>query len=584
LRTILTPQQHAILQRERDILSALEAIAAQLDAPTEEREILTRTRAQLDAFFLLVVVGEFNSGKSAFVNALLGERFLDEGVTPTTSQIYTIVYGEQPKAEQIEPFVLRVHYPVDWLREINIVDTPGTNAIIQRHQEITESFIPRADMVLFVTSVDRPFSESERLFLQLVRGWGKKVVVVLNKIDILESEAELEEIIAFVREQAAAVLGTVPLIFPVSIKWAQQARFDANGERAETLMARSRFAELENYILRTLDEQQRLVLKLESPLGVVERLHQAYQAQVSARLKLLEEDFDTIEHVEAQLDAYANDMRHDFRFRMAKIDNILHQVRERGDEFFEEMVRLSRFFDLLNRARIQSEFEIKVIADAPQAIEREVDELIDWMVERNYRQWQEITDYLNRRAAQHRDRIIGKIGGDFEINRRQLLDSVGRAAREVVATYDQRAEARKQSEAIQTALAAMGAVEVSAVGLGAVLLAVLSRALDPLGVLAAGAVAIAGLFILPARRRAAKKTLESNILALRKQLDKALSATFEQELEQSIQDIREAISPYTRFVRVERERLLDIDAQLQTIATQLRQTRSEIHALRERNA
>ncbi|NOX62274.1 MAG: GTP-binding protein [Chloroflexi bacterium] len=584
MRTILTPQQHAILQRERDILSALEAIAAQLDAPTEEREILTRTRAQLDAFFLLVVVGEFNSGKSAFVNALLGERFLDEGVTPTTSQIYTIVYGEQPKAEQIEPFVLRVHYPVDWLREINIVDTPGTNAIIQRHQEITESFIPRADMVLFVTSVDRPFSESERLFLQLVRGWGKKVVVVLNKIDILESEAELEEIIAFVREQAAAVLGTVPLIFPVSIKWAQQARFDANGERAETLMARSRFAELENYILRTLDEQQRLVLKLESPLGVVERLHQAYQAQVSARLKLLEEDFDTIEHVEAQLDAYANDMRHDFRFRMAKIDNILHQVRERGDEFFEEMVRLSRFFDLLNRARIQSEFEIKVIADAPQAIEREVDELIDWMVERNYRQWQEITDYLNRRAAQHRDRIIGKIGGDFEINRRQLLDSVGRAAREVVATYDQRAEARKQSEAIQTALAAMGAVEVSAVGLGAVLLAVLSRALDPLGVLAAGAVAIAGLFILPARRRAAKKTLESNILALRKQLDKALSATFEQELEQSIQDIREAISPYTRFVRVERERLLDIDAQLQTIATQLRQTRSEIHALRERNA
>ena len=59
----------------------------------------------------------------------MGERFLDEGVTPTTSQVYVLGYGPQPAAEQIEPFLLRVSYPVPWLQEINIVDTPGTNAI-----------------------------------------------------------------------------------------------------------------------------------------------------------------------------------------------------------------------------------------------------------------------------------------------------------------------------------------------------------------------------------------------------------------------------------------------------------------------
>ncbi len=166
------------------------------------------------------------------------------------------------------------------------------------------------------------------------------------------------------------------------------------------------------------------------------------------------------------------------------------------------------------------------------------------------------------------------------MNRRQLLDSVGRAAREVVATYDHRGEARKHSESIQTALAATGAVEVGAVGLGAVLVALFSRALDPLGVIAAGVVAIAGLFILPARRRAAKNNLEENILALREQLDEALSAAFEQELAQSIQEIREAISPYTRFVRVEREQFRELERQLQEVAMQLRQVRSEIHALR----
>ncbi len=82
-------------------------------------------------------------------------------------------------------------YPVEWLRDINIVDTPGTNAVIRRHQEITEDFVPRADLVLFVTSADRPFSESERAFIERIREWGKKVVFVVNKIDILETPADI---------------------------------------------------------------------------------------------------------------------------------------------------------------------------------------------------------------------------------------------------------------------------------------------------------------------------------------------------------------------------------------------------------
>ena len=246
MKNILTPQQHDILNREREVFTALETIAARLDTPASEREVLGRTRQQLDEFFLLVVVGEFNSGKSAFINALLGQRFLDEGVTPTTSQIHVLGYGPQPAAEQAEPFLLRVSYPVDWLQEINIVDTPGTNAIIQRHQQITEAFVPRADMILFVTSADRPFSESERAFLELVRNWGKKVVVVINKIDILEDEAAVNQVVDFVRDQSAAVLGTIPRIFPVSVKLAQRGKDLAapgahDAAAAKALLGASRF-------------------------------------------------------------------------------------------------------------------------------------------------------------------------------------------------------------------------------------------------------------------------------------------------------------------------------------------------------
>ena len=60
----------------------------------EERSALERSIAQLDRLFLLVVIGEFNAGKSAFVNALAGARILEEGVTPTTTTLQILQFGE----------------------------------------------------------------------------------------------------------------------------------------------------------------------------------------------------------------------------------------------------------------------------------------------------------------------------------------------------------------------------------------------------------------------------------------------------------------------------------------------------------
>jgi GTPase Era involved in 16S rRNA processing len=85
--------------------------------------------------------------------------------------------------------------PVDWLKQISLVDTPGTNAVITEHQQITEHFVPRSDMVLFVTSCDRAFTESERLFLDRVREFKKKVIVIISKIDLLDGEEQLREVV-----------------------------------------------------------------------------------------------------------------------------------------------------------------------------------------------------------------------------------------------------------------------------------------------------------------------------------------------------------------------------------------------------
>ena len=167
-------------------------------------------------------------------------------------------------------------HPIEWLHDINIVDTPGTNAIIRRHQEITEEFVPRADLILFVTSADRPFSESERLFLHRIREWGKKIVFVVNKIDILETAADVDRIVAFVDTNGRELLGRRPVIFPISARLAQRAKETFDADERTRAWAGSRFERLEDYILHTLDERERLRLKLANPLGVAQLLTERY--------------------------------------------------------------------------------------------------------------------------------------------------------------------------------------------------------------------------------------------------------------------------------------------------------------------
>jgi hypothetical protein len=119
---------------------------------------------------------------------------LPEGVTPTTDRINLLRWGPEVSEHAREAYLLERTHPAELLRELNIVDTPGTNAVVRRHEELTRDFVPRSDLVLFVTSADRPFTESERQFLEQIRAWGKKIVLIINKADILATAGELEQV------------------------------------------------------------------------------------------------------------------------------------------------------------------------------------------------------------------------------------------------------------------------------------------------------------------------------------------------------------------------------------------------------
>jgi small GTP-binding protein len=549
LDPILSDEQRELLAGERELLAEVVAGLQRSDAPPEGLQALADSVQQLDELFLLVVVGEFNAGKSALINALLGQRVLAEGVTPTTSKIHHITWGEQLTRHPMGPAGERIVAPVESLRQLTVVDTPGTNALDRAHEALTTDYVPRADLVFFVTSADRPLSESERVFLESIRSWGKKVVMVINKIDILRSDGERAEVSAYVAGNAARLLGVEPEVFPVSALLAMEAG-SAEQRAASGLPA------VETFLHDTLDSGELLRLKLGNPLGVAAHLLAGTLAAVEARLGLLGDDIRAIANIERQTEAWAGDVRREFDLRLSDIDNSLHGMEQRGMEFFDETVRLARLPRLFDKTALKQRFESEVVADAPEGVERKVDSLIDWLVDSELGHWQNVVNHVNRRVTAHADRMVGEVGGRFETDRARLLETVGRAARDGMASYDRVAEAHRMAEDVQKAVTSTALLEVGAVGLGtAVALAASSTAADITGLTAAGLMAVLGLFVLPHRRRHAKADLKRKISALRTGLMTALTRHFEGEAERGRQRLEATIAPYTRFVRSESDRL-----------------------------
>jgi small GTP-binding protein len=548
---VLSEQADQQLTSARRLLGELQVLLASVPATAADAATLAESVRQLDELFLLVVVGEFNAGKSAFINALVGQTLLDEGVTPTTAQLHLIRHGAANSTEVLASGIRVITAPVDFLRDIHIVDTPGTNAIIREHERLTTEFVPRADFVLFVTSADRPFTETERAFLDAIRAWGKKVVVVLNKIDILERPGELEQVMGFVGEAAERVLGTRPRIFPVSARLAGRAK---RGEPA--LWSASRFDALELFLRESLDEESRFRLKLSSPLGVGDVLARRYLGVSDERLALLANDTSTLDDIDRQLAQYRADLARGFELRMSAVEKVLLEMETRGHQYFDDTLRLARVFDLMNRSRVQREFEQHVVADAPQQIERRVSDIIDWLVDQDYRQWQAVSERLSARQREHGDRILGGADiGSFHEDRSRLLDSVGREAQRVVEGYDRRREAEAIANDARTAVAATAAVGAGALGLGALVsVAATTAAADITGFVMAGVMAALGFLIIPAKRRKARAEIRAKVSSLTDALRRALGSEFERAQERSARRFADAMGPYTRFVRAERER------------------------------
>jgi small GTP-binding protein len=266
------PKRATASERKAAIRQVMERVAEVAEAaglPSTARDIReTRLPKLSEERFSIVVLGEFNHGKSTFINALLGEPLLPVGITPTTAVLVHVKHGDAVKAEAVHENGKRVALDVgklaQWLTvegeaarkpdkdgpiafveithpaailkdSITIVDTPGVNDINEQRAEITYGYVPRADAAIFLLDAGQILTASERQFLEerILRSSRDRLVFVVTKADILEP-AELEEAVAFARKHLAGIVAD-PMVFPVSAKRALAG--DAEHGRLEPLLA-----------------------------------------------------------------------------------------------------------------------------------------------------------------------------------------------------------------------------------------------------------------------------------------------------------------------------------------------------------
>ncbi|XP_062085862.1 probable transmembrane GTPase FZO-like, chloroplastic isoform X2 [Humulus lupulus] len=348
----LEEREKQFIERERSVLlKAIDVIwkAAPL---MEEVSLLSDAVSQIDEPFLLAIVGEFNSGKSTVINALLGRRYLKDGVVPTTNEITFLRYfkldsGEEQRCERHPDGQFICYLPAPILKGMNIVDTPGTNVILQRQQRLTEEFVPRADLLLFVISADRPLTESEVSFLRYIQQWKKKVVFVLNKSDLYRNADELEEAMSFIKENTQKLLNAEDVtIYPVSARSALEAKLlkspDLEKEYEELALSdshwkNSAFNDLEKYLYSFLDGStstgmERMKLKLGTPIAIAERLISSCEALVRQDCRYAKQDLASINDIISSVKDYAMKMEGESiswrRKALASIDKAKLRVME----------------------------------------------------------------------------------------------------------------------------------------------------------------------------------------------------------------------------------------------------------------
>ncbi len=532
-----------LLATERRLLDRLVALASTVEPRGPDEENARMLRAHVEERFLLVVVGEVKAGKSSFLNALLGRDVCAVGPTPLTDRIHVLQGGATPAERQVEEFLVERDVDVDLLRDVSVVDTPGTNSILREHSTLTERFVPRADLVLFLTSVDRPYSESENHFLSLIADrWRKKVVFLLTKIDGRET-ADVAEVVAWIRRSVLQHHGFEPVVLPISTKLERQGQDGGLGAVRE-------------FVRTTLAAGEKMRLKLESPARSAQALLESLRGALDERATTLDRDYRAVQDLERQVEQAALDLRERSHRFLTEMNELFVACEGRAEEFFDRHARLKALAFGKGEGPLRDRFEREVLAELAAKYRDASQRATDWLTREEIALYERSTQFVQERLR-HLDqsRALPSEPARFEYRRDQLFAGIAERFGTESLALDLPGESRRFLEAAETGMKQQLALTGGAVVVGAGSLALLTKLSslwwNAAGLLLALGLGLTGLAVLPAVRRRAVRQFRSRLQALREQVQAGYLRAIGDEIEGARDRLRRAWEPFLLFHRSE---------------------------------
>ncbi len=588
LETKLATDYEIIRRREYELINHLLDVLPKVDNLGEER--LGQVRDALfhaDHPFLVVLVGPFSSGKSSIINALLGEPdLLQIGVVPTTDRISILRWGEQPQRMSSGGEADTVFYPAPLLEKVSLVDTPGLESVFQKHEETTRKFLHRADVVLMVMMATQAMTASNLEYLQTLKEFGKKVILVINQADLLSGE-EAESVREYVLEQSQSRLGYRPEVWMVSARQGMAAR--ANGQLDRAAWNASGLNKLEEYVDNQLGDVARLRQKLQTPLQIIQNVNQAALNVVRTNQAALDHYQSIADNVEQQLSAQKRELEKTVRDINAEISDKFGAAAMRGSEAIQDTFRfgnalrsiwggLLELVGLSGLLRRDGNSYTKVAFERRKAFEpitelpTVADKLAPRLEGKDIQDIDDLVKYARREIdalpAPIRTKVIGDIKPPLQYDRvalqevRPTLEGLEEEARQV--------ETGRIEQSLRNAMLYLAVWEVLLVIFGVVLLTsggslwpdnsnapvILLIILLGLGVM--------GLLYMPLRGRFLETAYTSRMLKLQGRYIDALGKAADKQMDYSMRARRDAIAPLTRL----------IEAQTQIQTDQLRSLQS----------
>jgi small GTP-binding protein len=501
---------------------------------------------------LFVVVGEVKAGKSSLLNALFGQEFAKVDVLPATDRVYIFRHGEEDKAVETSPQLTERYLPIPFLRDFNVVDTPGTNTMVAEHQTITEGFVPRADIVLFVFSVVNPWSQSAWELLNFVqKKWLKNVIFVLQQADLREN-SEIEIIHRHLQDTALQKLGFAPPVFPVSARKALLAR--TTGVDKEQLWRESGFGPLEEQINRMVTESGVRVLKLQSTARTSGVILQELADEIHGSVETIIRDEKHLGRVHNFLEARKETTLRQVAGFLRGVEQACRECARQGTRLLEEKLSFWRTWRLVwSREQWQHEFQTDVEAKLRQTVEPQVENAVQ-LLETDLRSlWPQLQDAIEAHFASEGKHRVRKTVPDFARQRRELLQSIELTLVERVAgkaVEEQLARMFRETAAwlrLPVGVAAAGTIITVIVAMSSASVA------DVTGVLSVSA-AVVGTIVAFTQRRKILAAYEREMDKKREELIHAIEQQMKHAIDLFYKDIAVAFEPLAAFCTAERKR------------------------------